>query len=52
VHLSTVAGAQVALDEVLARVVPAEADDTTDTASGATAEQTDTAAADAAQTEG
>ena len=52
VHLSTVAGAQVALDEVLARVVPAEADDTTDTASGALAEQTDTAAADAAQTEG
>ena len=32
VHLSTVAGAQVALDEVLARVVPAEADDTTETA--------------------
>ncbi|WP_019159519.1 ATP-binding protein [Brevibacterium senegalense] len=42
VHLSTVAGAQVALDEVLARIVPAEADDTTDEA----------AATDAATAEG
>jgi acetyl-CoA/propionyl-CoA carboxylase biotin carboxyl carrier protein len=35
VHLSTAAGAQVALDEVLARIVPADADADADADAGA-----------------